>query len=82
MKKVVANIRKISAGPSPKLDSMTFEVGQEVYGGHIIQSIVPTDCGGYTVYILKGDDIKPWKFYSSNMPISLEYDIKHDKTSG
>lgn len=71
------NIRKISAGPSPKNDSMAFEVGQSVYGGHIVSHIDINDMG-YHIYIGKGSDVKPWKSYNHAMPIALEYDLDYE----
>ena len=36
----MALIRKISIGKDYKVDAMQYSVGQEVYGGHIIEAII------------------------------------------
>ena len=45
-------IRKISIGRDYKNDAMHYSVGQEVYGGHIIDSIIEED-DKYSIYINK-----------------------------
>lgn len=74
-----SNIRKISAGPSIKNDSMAFEVGQTVYGGHAV-SHIDVDELGYHIYISKGSDVKLWKTYNMYMPLALEYDLDYSKS--
>lgn len=67
-------IRKISIGKDYKNDAMHYTVGQEVYGGHIIENIIEEDTK-YTIYISKDDTIMPWKDFNKNMSISVEYNI-------
>ena len=43
-------IRKISVGKDYKNEAMHYSVGQEVYGGHVIESIVEED-HKFTIYI-------------------------------
>ena len=70
-------IRKITAGPSPTQGSMTFEIGQTVYGGNEIHHIEECEDGSHLVYIKKDDEIKQWKKYSPQVPIYLEYDLDY-----
>jgi hypothetical protein len=67
-------IRKISVGKDYKNDAMHYTVGQEVYGGHTIESIIEEETK-YSIYISKGDVIMPWKDFNKNMSISVEYNI-------
>ena len=48
-------IRKISIGRDYKNDAMHYSVGQEVYGGHIIDSIIEED-DKYSIYIIKNNE--------------------------
>ena len=43
-------LRKISIGKDYKNDAMHYSVGQEVYGGHIIDSIIEEE-DKYSIYI-------------------------------
>ena len=45
-------IRKISIGRDYKNDAMHYSVGQEVYGGHIIDSIIEED-NKFSIFIKK-----------------------------
>ena len=56
-------IRKISIGKDYKNDAMHYSVGQEVYGGHIIDSIIEEE-DKYSIYIKKGTDVIPWKDFN------------------
>ena len=69
-------IRKISVGKDYKSDSMHYSVGQEVYGGHTIHSILE-EKDRYSVYISKGNTIIPWKDFNKNMAISVEYNLEY-----
>ena len=69
-------IRKISIGSDYKNDAMHYAVGQEVYGGHKIQSIVDKE-GSYDIYIEKNNEVLPWKTFNSNMSIAIEYDLNY-----
>ena len=69
-------IRKISIGKDYKNDAMHYAVGQEVYGGHTIDSIIEEQ-DKFSIYIKKGIDIIPWKDFNKSMAISIEYNIDY-----
>jgi hypothetical protein len=69
-------IRKISIGRDYKSDAMHYSVGQEVYGGHTIDSIIEED-SKYSIYISKKDEILPWKDFNKNMAIAIEYNLEY-----
>ncbi len=69
-------IRKISIGKDYKNEAMHYSVGQEVYGGHEIDSIIEAD-EKYSIYIKKGNDILPWKDFNKNMAIAVEYNLEY-----
>ena len=69
-------IRKISIGKDYKNEAMHYSVGQEVYGGHIIDCIVEND-DKYSVFIKKADEVLPWKDFNKNMAISVEYNLEY-----
>ena len=68
-------LRKISIGKDYKNDAMHYSVGQEVYGGHIIDSIIEEE-DKYSIYIKKGTDVIPWKDFNKNMAIAKEYNLE------
>ena len=71
-------IRKISIGADYKNDAMHYSIGQQVYGGHIINNIVFDEKdNSYNIYIKKQEDVMPWKKFNSNMAISVEYDLEY-----
>jgi hypothetical protein len=71
-------IRKISIGADYKNEAMHYALGQEVYGGHIIDNIIFEEKDqSYNVFILKNKEILPWKKFNKNMAVSLEYDLKY-----
>ena len=71
-------IRKISIGSDYKNEAMHYSVGQEVYGGHIINDIIfKEEDQSYNVFITKNNEILPWKKFNHNMAVSLEYDLKY-----
>jgi hypothetical protein len=71
-------IRKISIGADYKNDAMHYAVGQGVYGGHNISDIIfDEDDSSYNIYIMKEDEILPWKKFNSNMAISVEYNLEY-----
>ena len=71
-------IRKISIGADYKNEAMHYSVGQEVYGGHTIKDILFEDNDqSYNIFIIKNDELLPWKKFNSNMAISVEYDLKY-----
>ena len=69
-------IRKISIGKDYKNEAMHYSVGQEVYGGHVIDSIVEDD-DKYSIYIKKLDEILPWKEFNKNMAIAVEFNLEY-----
>ena len=69
-------IRKISIGKDYKNEAMHYSVGQEVYGGHIIDCIVEND-DKYSVFIKKADEVLPWKDFNKNMAIAVEYNLEY-----
>jgi len=69
-------IRKISIGKDYKNDAMHYAVGQDVYGGHVIDSIIEKE-DKFSIYIKKGVDIIPWKDFNKSMAISVEYNIDY-----
>ena len=69
-------IRKISIGKDYKNDSMHYSVGQEVYGGHIINCIIEED-DRFSIFIQKKDEVLPWKDFNKNMAISVEYNLEY-----
>jgi|TARA_R110001583_G_scaffold3797_2_gene23132 hypothetical protein len=71
-------IRKISIGADYKNDAMHYAVGQGVYGGHNISDIIfDEDDSSYNIYIMKEDEVLPWKKFNSNMAISVEYNLEY-----
>lgn len=69
-------IRKISIGPDYKNGAMHYSVGQEVYGGHKIESISETE-GSYEIMISKEDEVMPWKTINANMAVTVEYNLDY-----
>ena len=69
-------IRKISIGKDYKNDAMHYAVGQEVYGGHTIVTIIEEE-DKYSIYISKEDLTMVWTNFNKNMTISVEYDIAY-----
>ena len=69
-------IRKISIGSDYKDGAMHYAVGQNVYGGHTINSIIEKD-GNYEIFIIKDDEILPWKSFNENMAIAIEYNLEY-----
>lgn len=69
-------IRKISIGKDYKNDAMHYAVGQEVYGGHIIEHIIEEE-NKFSILIKKEDEVLPWKAFNKNMAISVEYNLEY-----
>jgi|TARA_Y100000766_G_C18650824_1_gene480327 hypothetical protein len=69
-------VRKISIGRDYKNDAMHYSVGQEVYGGHTIDSIVEED-NKFSIFIKKGKEVLPWKDFNKNMAIAVEYNLEY-----
>ena len=52
----MSKIRKISIGSDYKNDAMHYSLGQEVYGGHIINDILfEQDDNSYNIFIIKNN---------------------------
>ena len=69
-------IRKISIGKDYKNEAMHYSVGQEVYGGHVIDSIVEED-DKYSIFIVKNKEILQCKDFNKNMAIAVEYNLEY-----
>jgi hypothetical protein len=69
-------IRKISIGRDYKNEAMHYSVGQEVYGGHTIESIVEEN-DRFSIYINKNNETIPWKDFNKNMGIAVEYNLEY-----
>ena len=71
-------IRKISIGSDYKNEAMHYSIGQEVYGKHIIADIMFEEKdNSYNIYITKNNEVLPWKKFSNNMAVSVEYDLSY-----
>ena len=70
-------IRKISVGADYKNGAMHYIVGQDVLSGsHKIHHIRANEStGDFEIWIEKDDEIKKWKKFNANMPISTENNI-------
>jgi hypothetical protein len=55
---------------------MHYSVGQEVYGGHVINCIIEED-DRFSIFIQKKDEVLPWKDFNKNMAISVEYNLDY-----
>jgi hypothetical protein len=69
-------IRKITIGRDYKNEAMHYSVGQEVYGGHVIDSIVELE-DKFSIYIKKGSNVLPWKDFNKNMGVAVEYNLEY-----
>ena len=69
-------IRKISIGKDYKNEAMHYSVGQEVYGGHTICDIIEED-EKFSIYIMKKEEVLPWKDFNKNMAVSVEYNLQY-----
>ena len=57
---------------------MHYSTGQEVYGGHVISDIIfENKDSSYNIFIIKNEEVLPWKKFNSNMSVSVEYDLKY-----
>jgi|TARA_B110000977_G_scaffold193743_1_gene269175 hypothetical protein len=72
----VSLVRKISIGRDYKNDAMHYSVGQEVYGGHIIDNIIEEE-NKYSIYIKKNNELILWKDFNKNMAIAVEYNLEY-----
>lgn len=71
------DIRKISVGPDYKSGAMHYLVGQEVLNGsyriHLIQ--VDRNKQSFKIWIIKNKEVVLWKEFTSDVPVSIEYNI-------
>lgn len=70
-------IRKISIGRDYKDNAMHYQIGQEVYGNHVITNILEKNTD-YEIYIKKNKEILLWKSFNKNMGISIEYNLDYE----
>ncbi len=70
-------IRKISIGRDYKDNAMHYQIGQEVYGNHIITNILEKSTD-YEIYIKKNKEVLLWKSFNKNMGISVEYNLDYE----
>jgi len=70
-------IRKIRIGRDYKENSIHYQIGQEVYGNHVIANILEKDTD-YEIYIKKNKEILLWKSFNKNMGISIEYNLDYE----
>ena len=69
-------IRKISIGADYKNEAMHYAVSQQVYGGHIIDSIIE-EKDRFSIFIKKNNELLPWKDFNKNMAVSIEYNLEY-----
>ena len=69
-------VRKISIGRDYKNDAMHYAVEQEVYGVHIIHSIIESE-DKFSIFIKKNNEVLPWKDFNKNMAIAIEYNLEY-----
>jgi hypothetical protein len=56
---------------------MHYQIGQEVYGNHVITNILEKDTD-YEIYIKKNKEVLLWKSFNKNMGISVEYNLDYE----
>lgn len=71
------DIRKISIGPDYKNGAMHYIVGQKVLNdSHSIHLIkYDEDRQSFKIYVEADNEVYLWKEFTSNIPISVEYNI-------
>ena len=71
------DIRKISVGPDYKSGAMHYIVGQEILNGKYFIHLIQLDPSRHSlkIWIQRKDEILLWKEFSSDMPVSIEYNI-------
>ena len=67
-------IRKISVGADYK-NAMHYMIDQLVMGGDWKIHAVTIDEKGYSVWVQNKEEIKKWKEFNKNMPITIEYNV-------
>lgn len=71
------DIRKISVGPDYKSGAMHYLVGQEVLNGNYTIHLIQFDemKKSFKIWIIKSNEVVLWKEFTSQIPISIEYNI-------
>ncbi len=71
------DIRKISVGPDYKSGAMHYIVGQEILNGKYFIHLIQQDSNKQSIkiWIQRKDEILLWKEFSSDVPVSIEYNI-------
>ncbi len=71
------DIRKISVGPDYKSGAMHYIVGQEILNGKYFIHLIQQDSTKQSIkiWIQRKDEILLWKEFSSDVPVSIEYNI-------
>jgi len=64
----------MSVGANYK-DAMHYMIDQQVMGGDWTIHALTIDESGCSVWIQKSDEIKKWKQFNLNMPITIEYNV-------
>ena len=57
---------------------MHYVVGQKVLGGSHSVHLISKVNNGYQIWVEKGKEIVLWKEVSSEMPVSVEYDVNFE----
>ena len=68
-------IRRLTIGKDYK-DGMHYSVGQSVYGGNVINSIIEEN-DFFFIYIEKDMEVKLWKKVNKAIGLVVEYDLKY-----
>jgi len=71
------DIRKISVGPDYKSGAMHYLVGQDVLNGSYTIHLIQFDemKKSFKIWIIKSNEVVLWKEFTSQIPISIEYNI-------
>ncbi len=71
------DIRKISVGPDYKSGAMHYLVGQDVLNGNYKIHLIQFDemKKSFKIWIIKSNEVVLWKEFTSQIPISIEYNI-------
>ena len=71
------DIRKISVGPDYKSGAMHYLVGQEVLNGSYRIHLIQLDRvkNSFKIWIIKDKEVVLWKEFTSDVPVSIEYNI-------
>lgn len=70
------HIRKISVGANYK-DAMHYVIDQQIMSGDWSIHAITKDDDGYSVWIQQQNEIKKWKHFNINMPITVEFNVHY-----